>query len=369
MIARIAFLLMTLVVLLTINYSLYVDAQEQINIEESNVVSDVYNRVENSVVGIITPLTEGTSDIFEPVYDGSGFVYDRMENTVHIVTNEHVVQDFETVKVVFNDGSAYTADVIGAERQADIAVVQIVWNETQQPQAPEPIEIGNSSDLEVGEQILVIGNPSLSSGQFRNVLTTGIISRLGVDADAIDQFGVLGTIYDAIVTDAMIAGGNSGGPLLNMEGQVVGMMVSSDGETPCCSYAIPSNRIQNFVPTLVEDGEYIYPYLGIKFVDLSPDLLEQAFDDPPKNLTGVLVTQIDKDSPAHKAGINASITNQFGNVTGGDVITAVDANPITDANDLSINVREQKQVGDTIELTVYRNGDFLHLNATLEAVP
>lgn len=359
---------MTLVILLMINYDLYVEAQEQINSQKSNTVSNIYKKAENSIVGIITPITEGTTDIFETIYDGSGFVYDRMENTLHIVTNEHVVQDFETVKVVFIDGSAYTADVIAVEPQADIAVLQIVWNETQQQQAPEPLEIGNSSALEVGEQVLAIGNPFLSDQSFSNVLTTGIISKLGVSADYLVE-GAFSTINDAIVTDAMIAGGNSGGPLLNMKGQTVGMVTASEDETPCCTYAIPSNRIKNLVPTLIEDGEYIYPYLGIKFVNISPDLLEQAFEDPPDDLEGVLVTQIDKDSPAHKAGINASITNQFGNITGGDIVTAVDGNPIRDVNELSSYVKEHKHVNDKIALTLYRNGDLIHLIATLEANP
>lgn len=365
---KMAVLLISLVILSMVNYTLYVEAQEQTDSPESNTISNTYKKVENSVVGIITPLTEGNADIFETVFDGSGFVYDRMENTVNIVTNEHVVQDFETVKVVFIDGTSYTADVIGLEPQADIAVLQIVWNETQQPKAPEPLEIGNSSDLEVGAQVLVIGNPFLSDQSFSNVLTTGIISKLGISANYMLD-GALNTINDAIVTDAMIAGGNSGGPLFNMEGQAVGMITASDDETPCCSYAIPSNRIENIVPTLIENGEYIYPYLGIKFVNISPDLLEQAFENPPKNLKGVFVTQIDKDSPAHKAGVNASITNQFGNITGGDIITAVDGNPITEANQLSSFVREHKQVGDKIALTVYRNGNVVHLIATLEAIP
>ena len=147
------------------------------------------------------------------------------------------------------------------------------------------------------------------------------------------------------------------------------MVTASEDEWPCCAYAIPSNIITHIVPTLIEEGEYIYPYLGIEFVNVTPGLLEQALEDSPANLNGVLVTQIDEDSPAHKAGINASITNQFGNVTGGDIITAVDGDPITSATQLSTYIREQKQVDDNIVLTIYRNGDFLRLNATLEASP
>jgi S1-C subfamily serine protease len=198
-------------------------------------------------------------------------------------------------------------------------------------------------------------------------LTTGIISKLGVDPLTYSPEGVSSTIPNAIVTDAEIAGGNSGGPLLNMQGQAIGMVTASEDEWPCCTYAIPSNRITHIVPTLIEEGEYIYPYLGIEFVDVTPDLLEQALEDSPDNLNGVLVTQIDKDSPAHKAGVNASITNQFGNVTGGDVITAIDGDPVTEAGEVSTYVREQKQVDDNIVLTIYRNGEFLRLNATLEA--
>lgn len=369
MIIRIASLLMTLSITLMMNsYCVYVAAQQQINSPESNTVSNIYKKVENSIVGIITPLTEGTTDITETIYDGSGFVYDRIENTVHILTNEHVVQDFETVKVVFIDGNVYSADVIAVEPQADIAVLQIVWNETQQPQAPEPLEIGNSSKLEVGEQVLVIGNPFLSDKSYANLLTTGIVSKLGVTANSLNE-GALNTIYDAIVTDAGIAGGNSGGPLLNMQGEAVGMVTSSEDETPCCTYAIPSNRITHIVPTLIENGEYIHPYLGIQFVSLTHDLLEQALEESPDNLKGVLVTQIDKDSPAHKAGVNASIINQFGNVTGGDIITDVDGIPVTTADEFSAYFREHKQVDDDIALTVYRNGDILRLNATLKASP
>jgi S1-C subfamily serine protease len=102
---------------------------------------------------------------------------------------------------------------------------------------------------------------------------------------------------------------------------------------------------------------------------VTPDLLEQALEDSPDNVNGVLVTQIDKDSPAHKAGVNASIINQFGNITGGDIVTAVDGNPIRKADEFSTYVREHKQIADNIDLTIYRNGDFLHLNATLEASP
>lgn len=171
------------------------------------------------------------------------------------------------------------------------------------------------------------------------------------------------------MTNAGIAVGSSGGPLLNMQGQAIGMLTASDDETPCCTYAIPSNRITRIVPTLIENGEYIYPYLGTEFANVTPDLLEQVLEDSPDNLNGVLVTQIDKDSPAHKAGINASIINQFGNITGGDIITAVDGNPIIEADEFSTYVREHKQVDDNITLTVYRNGDFLRLNATLEASP
>jgi S1-C subfamily serine protease len=224
MIMRIASLLTTIVVIILImnGYSVYVAAQQQTNSPESNTASNIYKKVENSIVGIVTPLTEEATDILETTYDGSGFVYDRIENnTVHIVTNEHVVQGFETVKVVFIDGSAYTADVIGVDPRGDIAVLQIVWNKNQQPQAPEPLEIGNSSKLQVGEQVLVIGNPFIDI-TYTNLLTTGIISKLRVSSDY-EVNGALQTIPNAILTDAEMTEGNSGGPLLNMQGQAVGM--------------------------------------------------------------------------------------------------------------------------------------------------
>jgi S1-C subfamily serine protease len=255
-------LLMTLIILMMNSYNIYVAAQQQLHSPETSTVSNVYKKVENSIVGIVTPLTAETTDTVEPIYEGSGFVYDKIENSVHIVTNEHVVRDFQTVKVVFVDGSAYTADVIGIDPEGDLAVLQIVWNETQQPQAPEPLEIGNSSMLQVGEQVLAIGNPFLSEESFTNLLTTGIISKLGANP-SVDDEGVLFNIPNAIVTDAGIAGGSSGGPLLNMQGQAIGMIIASENETPCCTYAIPSNRITRIVPTLIENGEYTYPILGL----------------------------------------------------------------------------------------------------------
>jgi S1-C subfamily serine protease len=333
----------------------------------------IFKKVEKSIVGITTPETieeeEGEGFSFEPIYDGSGFVYAKEDgNVVQIVTNEHVVEDFDTVRVSFSDGSTYTADVLGTDFQGDIAVLEITWNaSTTQQQPPEPLAIGNSSELHIGEPVIAIGYPFLSEQSFSNLLTSGVISEVGVEVRDFEEGGP--PILNAIVTDAAIAGGNSGGPLLNVQRQVIGMNAASDEDTPCCTYAIPSNTITHIVPILIGTGNYTHPYIGLEPRTLTADLLAESFEDLPNTLKGVVVTKIDRGGPAHKAGINGSITDQFGDPSGGDIITAIDGRQIRTADEFNGYIDQHKYVGNNIVLTVYRNGQTLDLKVILEGNP
>jgi S1-C subfamily serine protease len=143
-------------------------------------IDAIFKQVENSTVGIITGGTDGSNLEF----DGTGFVYDVRGDMLYIVTNEHVVEGFDEVEVSFIDGSIHSAQVKGIDPQGDIAVLEIIWNVTsqQQQQPPIPLAIGNSSELQVGQQVMAIGNPSLSDQSYDNLLTTGVISKLGVEA-------------------------------------------------------------------------------------------------------------------------------------------------------------------------------------------
>ena len=330
--------------------------------ESSLSLNSIFKQVENSVVQITrkvppssilpSPESENASAL------GSGFVYD---NKGRIITNNHVVGNAKIVDVTFVDGNRYTANVTGTDIFSDIAVIEIVENLTQQSPPPlNPLIIGNSSELEVGEQVIAIGNPFGLAG----TMTTGIIS----NAERLLPIGGLGfSIPNAIQTDALINPGNSGGPLLNMNGQVIGMNTAGLFGSGI-GFAIPSNAITRIVPALIEKGNYTHPWLGLTAATLTSDLAE-SIEGLETNFKGVLVDSIVKDGPADKVGVNGSITDQYGKKHGGDIITAIDGRIINQNEDLISYIAENKKVGDKITLTIYRNGQFLDLEMTLQERP
>jgi S1-C subfamily serine protease len=336
--------------------------------QSSLSLNSIFKEVENSVVQITrkvppssilppSPETENATTL------GSGFVYD---NKGRIITNNHVVGDAKIVDITLVDGNRYTANVIGTDIFSDIAVIEIVENLTEQSSPPlRPLIIGNSSELEVGEQVIAIGNPFGLAG----TMTTGIIS----NAERLLPIGGLGfSIPNAIQTDALINPGNSGGPLLNMNGQVIGMntatFISATSGFSGIGLAIPSNAITRIVPALIEKGNYTHPWLGFTAATLTSDLAESV-EGLERNFKGVLVDSIVKDGPADKAGVNGSITDQYGEKHGGDIITAVDGHNVIQIEDFISYLEEQKKVGDKITLTIYRNGQFLDLEMTIQERP
>jgi S1-C subfamily serine protease len=334
--------------------------------KDSLSLNSIFKQVENSVVQITrkvppisilpTPEPENATAL------GSGFVYD---NKGRIITNNHVVGDAKIVDITLVDGNRYTANVTGTDIFSDIAVLEIVENLTQQSPPLNPLIIGNSSELEVGEQVIAIGNPFGLAG----TMTTGIIS----NAERLLPIGGLGfSIPNAIQTDALINPGNSGGPLLNMNGQVIGMntatFISDTSGFSGIGLAIPSNAITRIVPALIEKGNYTHPWLGLTAATLTSDLAESV-EGLETNFKGVLVDSIVKDGPADKVGVNGSITDQYGEKHGGDIITAVDGHNVIQIEDFISYLEEQKKVGDKITLTIYRNGQFLDLEMTLQERP
>ena len=157
-----------------------------------------------------------------------------------------------------------------------------------------------------------------------------------------------------------------------MQGQVIGMNTATDEDedTACCTYAIPSNTITHIVPKLIQNGTYIHPYIGLEPTTLTADLFAESFEeDLPNTIKGVLVTNIDKYGPAYKAGLKGSITDQFGDLRGGDIITAIDGQQIATADKFNSYIDEHKSVDEYVILTVYRNGQILNFNVTLEKNP
>ena len=287
----------------------------------------------------------------------------------HIVTNGHVVGDAKIVDVTFVDGNRYTAKVIGTDIYGDIAVLQISENNTTTASSLlstlKPLAIGNSSNLEVGDQVIAIGNPF----GLDDTMTTGIVSGVSrlLPAAAGGGFSIPNTIQ----TDAPINPGNSGGPLLNMQGEVVGMNTAGLSDTGTFSgigFAIPSNTITKIVPALIAKGYYLHPYLGIKGGALTSDLVENM-TGIPANLSGVYVDTITKNGPADKAGLNGSTTDEYSKKHVGDIITAVDGHKVARIDDLASYIDQHKSVGDNITLTVYRHGHEENLKTILTARP
>src|ERR687889_574757 len=293
-------LVAVMIALLTSQYPVMAQQQQQQNSTVVDLVSandslslnSIFKEVENSVVQITRKVPP--SSILSPSPEsenasalGSGFVYD---NKGRIITNNHVVGDAKIVDITLVDGNRYTANVIGTDIFSDIAVIQIVENNLTQLSPPlNPLIIGNSSELEVGEQAIAIGNPFGLAG----TMTTGIISQTGrLLPDTQTGF----SIPNAIQTDALINPGNSGGPLLNMNGQVIGMNTAGLFGSGI-GLAIPSNAITRIVPALIEKGNYTHPWLGFTAATLTSDLAESV-EGLERNFKGVLVDSIVKDGPA-----------------------------------------------------------------------
>jgi len=290
---------------------------------------------------------------------GSGFVYD---NLGHIITNAHVVDGASKATVTFLDGSQYSAEIIGEDKFTDIAVIKV----SEKPRLLHPLQIGDSSLLQVGEQVAAIGNPFGLSGS----MTSGIVSQIGRLIAAQDS-GF--SIPDVIQTDAAINPGNSGGPLLNMRGQVIGIntaIQSISGEFIGIGFAVPSNTVSKIVPTLIEEGKYPHPWIGISGKDIDPDLA-RVLD--LKQAKGFLVITVVDGSPADKAGLKGMSQTQI--IDGeeypadGDIIIWVDDKEVRKISDILIHLQREKSVGDEMVLGILRDGDFMHLTLKLVERP
>jgi putative serine protease PepD len=310
--------------------------------------SQVYERTYRSVVEITaTGATTSTpfGDSEQQRAQGSGFVYD---DEGHIVTNQHVVDGADSVSVRFWNGSAYEATVVGIDPSTDLAVLKV--------DAPasvlHPLRLADSNDVEVGEVVYALGSPFGLEGTF----TSGIVSALHRQMQAPNKF----TINDSIQTDAAINHGNSGGPLLDGLGRVVGVnaqIESDSGGSDGVGFAIPSNTVRAIADELIASGEVEHAYLGVG--------LEETPD-------GVAVTKVVAGTPADKAGLKASTgtTTVDGQEvpTGGDVIVAIDGEPVSTSAELQSAI-DAKQPGDTVTLTVVRSGDRRTVQVTLATRP
>jgi len=319
--------------------------------------SKIFKDVQGSVVQITreNKLPTGSPGDENVTSLGSGFVFDKEGR---IITNHHVVDDSKNVDVTFIDGNRYVASVVGSDPFDDVAVIKINQNISERL---HPLILGNSSSVEVGDQVIAIGNPYGLAGS----MSLGIVSQKG---RLISTGGSAFSIPSVIQTDALINPGNSGGPLLNINEEVIGMntagVLSDSGAFSGIGLSVPSNTISKIVPVLISKGNYTHPWLGVSASTLTSKLTEN-FKNLSRDFKGVYVDSITKDGPADKAGLRGSTTDQYGDKHGTDIITAIDNRNVTYMEDLVSYMDEHKKPGEKLDLTVLRNQSYLDIGVLL----
>jgi 2-alkenal reductase len=336
---------------------------------ENLMLMNIYERVNPSVVNIeVVSGVHSESDIIDG--SGSGFVFDL---NGHIVTNSHVVRDADQILVTFYDGTMVNAEVIGIDDYGDLAVIRV--DAAHVPLIP--VQLGDSNALRVGQRVIVIGNPFGLAGS----MTVGIVSALGrtlPSAQLLDQTYQSYSNPSIIQVDAAVNPGNSGGPLLDSYGLVVGVNTAIRTETGTfegIAFAVPVNTLNRIVPQLITDGHARYSWLGISSPNLDRTLSVAALADQlglaARN--GVLISSVEPDSPAARAGLRAG--TRTANVRGveiptnSDIIVAINGQTLRDIDDLIAYLVENTSPGDNIVLTIVREAQTLDLNVTLGERP
>jgi len=324
-------------------------------------VEAVYTQAGSAVVNV-TSVTYAYDFFFNPVPQegtGSGFVYDEEG---HIVTNYHVIENAEELSVTLADGETYSAQIVGEDPTNDLAVIGIDAEDL-----PQPIPLADSDALNVGQFVVAIGNPF----GLERTLTAGVISSLGRVIRGPEQ----NFIGEVIQTDAAINPGNSGGPLLDLKGRLIGVnsqIVSPSQANAGVGFAVPANTVRRVVPELIARGRYPHPWLGIEPISLTAERA-RAFQEAGMEVPvdrGVLVLRVARGGPAEQAGIRGGDrVAQLGRYrvpVGGDIIIAINQEPVDDYQDLTVYLETETRVGDTIDVTFIRDGDAQTVQVTLE---
>ncbi len=345
------------------------DHQPQLLAPET--LTELYERVNPGVVNIVTFSSTGpTASDRILMGQGSGFVIDDQG---HIVTNQHVVQDAEEIEVDFPSGMRAWATLVGTDPDSDLAVIRV----DVPPDDLVPLPLADSDLVQVGETVIAIGNPFGLSG----TMTVGVVSALGRTL-ASEREAPIGGVFsaaDLIQTDAAINPGNSGGPLLNIRGEVIGVnrairtesfTLSGDAANSGVGFAIPSNIVRRVAPVLISGGNYDYPYLGLTSLsELNLATLEVL--ELPPDTVGAYVTCVTPNGPADLGGVQGSGSCDALDLLqgGGDLIIAIDDIPVREFNDLLSYLVNYTEVGQTVTLTVLRDGTEVYIEILLQARP
>jgi S1-C subfamily serine protease len=324
------------------------------------LVIRLYERVSPAVVNITTrTLQYSFFGVVPEEGAGSGFVWD-MDG--HIVTNYHVVADAQDIEVGFGQDVTLPAQVVGVDPLNDLAVIKV----ERLPAGVSPITAGDSATLKVGQWAIAIGNPF---GQFQRTLTVGVVSALDRTLSSED-----GTVLRHLIqTDAAINRGNSGGPLLNSQGDLIGVntaIFSPSGTSAGVGFAIPVDTVKKVVPVLIQEGRFPHPWLGAVGYSITP-ALAQRLGLPVSE--GLLVAQLYRDSPAVAAGLRGAQRRVvIGNrlvLVGGDIILAIDGHPLKTWDELDAYLEEQTKIGQKVVLKILRDGKEMSLTVTLAERP
>lgn len=323
---------------------------------------NVYQRVNPAVVYIENLVSEGGTLV--PVGSGSGFVIDTQGR---IVTNDHVVEGADALQVTFSDATVAQAEVLGQDPYADLAVIEAV----EIPQGLAPLEFGDSDTLQVGQRVIAIGNPFGLEG----TMTVGIVSALGRTLPAQLAGDTRFSNPEIVQTDAAINPGNSGGPLVDTRGRVIGVNTairSLTGVNSGIGFAVPVDTVKRVVPHLIEEGSYQYPYLGIESqTGFSLAELAEPLDLPVEE--GVLISNVREGTPADEAGLRGGDREVevmgVPVMAGGDIITAIDGYELSSFDDLIAYLVRETEVGETVVLTIIRDGEEMETPVTLGERP
>ena len=341
----------------TIQMQNQIDEINNLVLTKSKTLSliEIFEKSEPGVVRINTQKNQTENEVGGV---GSGFVFDKKG---HIITNAHVIDDATKTVVTFLDGRSYNAEIIGIDKYTDIGVIKV----NADLKLLHPLSLGDSANLKVGEPVTAIGNPFGLSGS----MTSGIISQMGRLLPSDSGY----SIPDVIQTDAAINPGNSGGPLLNMRGEIVGIntaIQSTTGEFTGVGFAIPSQTIVKIVPTLINEGEYKHPWIGISGRDIDLDMANVL---GLKDAIGFLIITVVEDSPASDAGLIGSdktikVEGREYSI-GGDVIVSVDGIDVRKIDDILIHLQRVKIIGDEMVLEVLRDGRTTNVTIVLQERP
>ena len=311
----------------------------------------VFERATKSVVFIANTAIQRDIWSFDtlevPQGSGSGFVWSKQG---YIVTNFHVIYGADTIKVTLADRSEHQAKIVGADPDHDLAVLQIKASEN----LLEPLAVGASHDLRVGQKVLAIGNPF----GLDHTLTTGVVSALGRTIKSMSNR----TIEGVIQTDAAINPGNSGGPLLDSSGRLIGVntqIVSPSGAYAGIGFAVPVDTVNRIVPELIKHGKLIRPGLGVSLV---PDSIAKRW-----GIKGLVIGKVSRGGSADRAGLRGARETQAGRIELGDIVVAIDGKPVETIDNM-MDLMEAHEVGDQVTLDIIRANKRQQISLTLQAV-